>query len=127
MVRLDAVGLRPIGGTGFNHIRIDRALYEEAWQPKPARLFFKDADKKLPDDTPFLLRIDGAAQAAHEPVDCIDNHHLYAKALVQRRLDLRHLTQAQQASIDKDSNQLLPHCALYHRSSDAGVYTAADR
>ena len=95
------------GGNAFNDVRVQRPLGEKADATYDTRFFFKDFDKKFPDDLPFFFRVFDAPERFQKNFFCIDVFQIHMEPVFKDREHFFRFVFSQDAIIDKDAAQLI--------------------
>ena len=110
--------------TGFDDVRVDGALRQEADAVQLAGLFLEHADEFRADDLTLLLGIRHAGQLVQEAVDGIDINQVGLKFVAEDAHHLLGLALAQESMVDVDGNQLLTDGLDEEGGNHGGVHTA---
>lgn len=121
MVALNDSG---IAKAAFNDIGINGPLHQVIDLTEFTRLFFKDADKFLANDLTFALGICHAFKPAQEPVGRVQPDQVHCKLVFKHLFNKICLILAQQAVVNKNTGELVPHRAVHKRSAHGGVHAA---
>ena len=90
----------------LDHVRIQRALHEEARVVEAARGFLEHADEQLADRLALLLGIDDAGEPLEEAVGRLHVDQLDALVAVERLDDLLALACPHETGVDEDAGEL---------------------
>ena len=126
VVRLDLRG-DALGAAGLDHVRVERALDEEARLAQLLGLLFEDADELLADDPALLLRLGHALEPREEAVGRVDVDERDVEVALERLDHLRGLVLAQQAVVDEDAGQLVADRLVHEQRRDRRVDAAGER
>ena len=113
-----------LDGTGFDDVRVDGALRQEADAVQLAGLFLEHADEFRADDLALLLGIRHAGQLVQEAVDGIDINQVRVELVAEDAHYLLGLALAQESMVDMDGNQLLADGLDEEGRDDGGIDTA---
>ena len=104
MVDLDRRG-GPVGlAAAFDHVRIERALGQEACAGDRPGLVTKDLDEDVTDPPPLLLRVGHPFKASRNWSDASITRSSATRARAERLGDRRPLTEPQQTGIDEHAD-----------------------
>ena len=127
MVRLDLRRDAVLRAARLDHVRVERALDEEADVAQLRRLLLEDADELLADDRALLLRVGDAGEPGEEPLLRFDVHERNAEVAGERLHDLLRLVLAQQPVVDEDARELVADRLVHEQRRDRGVDAAGKR
>ena len=105
----------------LDHVRVERALYEEARVAQFARLLLEHPDELLADDLAFGLGIGHAGETSQEPVLRLDRHQRHLEGVAERGDHLVALVLAHQAVVHEDAGELIAHGPVHQQGGDRRV------
>ena len=105
VVALDHLRLLRLRASGFNHVRIDRALGEPAGILDLFGFSLEDVHKFAADDLALLLGVGDARERIHEAVDGIYHDELEAHVLFKGFANLFAFALAKEAVVDEDAGE----------------------
>ena len=115
---------RALEGYRLDHVRVERALREEAHVAQGRRFLLEHLDESGADDAPLLLGILHAGQALEESLGSVDVAQIEVEAVAAQRHDLLCLASPQQAVVDEDAGELITN-GLVDQRGDHGRVDAA--
>ena len=87
-----------------------------------ARLFLKNVDESMADNTALFLRVGHAFQLVQEPVGGIYHHQVHAENLAEEPGHLGNLALAQNAVIHKNGGQVVADGLVQQKRHHRGVH-----
>src|SRR5262245_50355296 len=102
VVALDGGG---VAAAGLDHVRVERALDQEAGGAERLGLALEDANELPPDDLALLLRVGDAAQALEEVLLSPDDHQRHLQVTPEGLLHLLGLVVAQEAVVHEHAGE----------------------
>src|SRR5688572_19531653 len=112
---------------GFDHVRVQRALHEEARVvPHLLGSILEDINERVTDAPALLLRITDSGERREEAVTRIDRDEVDAEVRAEGSLDLIALVKAEQAGVDEDAGELIGNGTVHERRGDRRVDTAGE-
>ena len=116
---------RVVGAAGLDHVRVERALDQEADVLELRRLLLEDADELGADDLALRLRVVVAGQLGEEALFGVDVDERDAE-LAEGLDHLLGLVHPHQAVVDEDAGQLVPDRLVDEHRRDRGVDAAGE-
>ena len=98
-----------LDGAGFDDVRVDGPLGQEADTVQLAGLFLEHADEFRADDLALLLGIGHAGELVQEAVDGIDIDQVGLELVAEHAHHLLGLALAEESVVDMDGDQLIAH------------------
>ncbi len=124
MVRLDDVRLARARAGRLDHVRVDRALGEEADALELVRLFIEDLDEQAADDLALLLGVGDPGERSEVARRGVHTDHAHAEVLREGMHHLVTLVEPQQAVIDEHADELFADRPMQERRNHRGIDAA---
>ena len=125
VVRLD-LGRDAVVAAGLDHVRVERALDEEADVAELAGLLLEDADELLAHDLALRLRVADAGELREEPLLRAHVHERHVEVAAEGLDDLLRLVLAHEAVVDEHARQLVADRLVDEQRGDGGVDAAGE-
>ena len=110
----------------LDHVRVERALDEEADVPELAGLLLEDADELLAHDLALRLGVGHAGETRQEPLLRAHVHEGHVEVAAERLDDLLGLVGAHEAMVDEYAGELLADGLVDEQRGDRGVDAAGE-
>ena len=127
VVRLDERRHAVLAAARLDHVRVERALDEEADVAELPRLLLEDADELLADDLPLLLGVGHAGEPREEALLRLHVDERDVEVAAEGLDHLLGLVLAQQAVVDEDARELVADGLVHEERGDRGVDAAGER
>jgi hypothetical protein len=127
VVALDAGSLVAVGGSRFDHIRVNGALHQEFGGAEFFGCPLENTDEFLADDLALLLGVDDALKSCKELRASLHRYQFGAHLLAEGFHHLLRFALAQQAGIHEDRHLLVTNGFMHQRGGDGRIHSARDR
>ncbi len=114
--------------SALHHVRIDGSLNQKIHGADLPGFLLKDPDKFFPDDLPFTLRLLHSFELFVKTLLGIDADKIQVIGAFRAEylINFVSLVLPQQAMINKDTGQLIPHCFGHENGSHGGIHAAGE-
>src|SRR5581483_5896183 len=130
------MGFDAFGGRGgvvagaFDYVGIERALCQEGNRTllllQALSLFLEDTNKLFSNDLAFLFWIDDIRQTGQETLACVNDNQGNVQVTTESINDLFPLSSTEQASIDKDTGQLIAYRFMHKQGCNGRINTTRE-
>ena len=122
----DLIVAAPVAAAGLDHVRVERALDQEADVLELRRLLLEDADELLADDLALALGVVDARRAGRGSAPRRRRGRAGCRTVAEGLDDLLGLVHAHQAVVDEDAGELLADRPVDEQRRDRGVDAAGE-
>ena len=113
---------------GFDHVRIERALDQQAglWAGLPGHLL-EHPDEQLTDGPALLLRVDHPGQPFQEQIRAVHVDERDVEVVVERLDHLLRLSSPEEAGVHEHAREVLPDGLVHQQGGHSRVHASGQR